>query len=193
MLKRFRNKKITKIILMGLAAALIVVWGLGSVLRRDRGPASAGAIFGRNISLQEYAKSWRAVKNEAMMRHKDFDKIYKQLRLEDEAWNRLIILHEAKKQKIKVSDEEVISTVRGFSFLVKDGKFDNELYERLLAETFRTPVREFEESMRDSLKIAKLVNIAAEGVDAANDELLEKYKEKNEKIRIVYVIQPFKD
>ena len=77
MLKRFRNKKITKIILIGLAAALIVVWGLGNVTRRGRPSSFAGTVFGRKISIQDYAKSWRAVKNEAMMRYENFDKIYR--------------------------------------------------------------------------------------------------------------------
>ena len=193
MLKRFRNKKITKMILIGLAAALIVVWGLGGVLRRGQPSSFAGTIFGRKISLQDYAKSWRAVKNEAMMRYENFDKIYKQLRLEEEAWNRLILLHEAKRQRIKVSDEEIIDTIRNFPFLIRNDKFDNKFYERLLAETFRTPIREFEESIRGSLKITKLINKVAEDVSITNDELLKKYKETNEKIKIVYVTQSLRD
>lgn len=196
MLRQLRNKKIAKKIIIGLAVIIIpafVLWGARSSSRRQRGPSFAGTIFGKKVSFEEYTKSWGAVKNEAMMRYEDFYKIYKQLDLRGEAWTRLILLHEAERQKIKVSDEEVIGTIRSFPFLTRDNKFDTSLYEHVMTNTFRTSPREFEEDMRNSLIIAKLLNNLTKNVSVAEEELLKKYKEENEKIKIAYVTQSPKD
>ena len=79
MLKQLRSKDVAKKILIGLAIIIIpafVLWGAGSLRggRSDR-PRYAGTIFGRKVSFQEYADSWRAVRNDARMRYQDFDKI----------------------------------------------------------------------------------------------------------------------
>jgi peptidyl-prolyl cis-trans isomerase D len=181
-------------ILTGLAVALIAVWGIGSMVRRrGRGPYFAGAIFGRKVSFKEYADAWRAVKNEAIMKYENFEKIYNQLDLEQEAWDRLMLLHEAKRRRIKVSDEEVIKTIQNFPFLIRENKFDVALYEYIVANTFRISPREFEEDIRDSLIVSKLINDVVKDVTITEEELLRKYKEENEKIKIAYITQSPKD
>ena len=170
MLRQLRSKKVAKKVLIGLAIIIIpafVLWGAKGSSRKGGGPTFAGTIFGRKISFKEYAESWRAVKNEAIMRYKDFQKIYKELRLDEEAWNRLILLHEAKKQRIKVSNDEVIQIIQSFPFLIRDNKFDAVLYEHVITNTFRISPREFEEDIRDSLIISKLLNGIAEDVEVA--------------------------
>lgn len=196
MLRQLRSKKVAKKILIGLAFIIIpafVLWGAKSSSDRRRGPTFAGKIFGSNISFDEYTISWRAVKNEAMMKYKDFYKIYKQLDLQGEAWERLILLHEGKRQNIKVGNEEVIKTIRNFPFLIRDNRFDNRLYEYVVTNTFQMTPREFEEDVRDSLVISKLMNSVTNDVSVAEEELLQKYKEENEKVKINYVTQPAKD
>jgi peptidyl-prolyl cis-trans isomerase D len=195
MLKIFRSKNFVKLILIGLAVALIAVWGLGSAVRRGGGgaPTYAGTIFGKKVAFKEYAKNWTAVKNDAMMRYKDFHKIYKQLDLEGQAWDRLILLYEAKRRRIKVNDQEVIDTIHNFSDLIRDGKFDTELYEYVLTNRFRISPREFEEDMRNSLIITKLMENITEEVSLTEEELLEEYKKENEKTKISYVTQSPRD
>jgi len=197
MLKQLRNKETAKKILIGLAIIIIpafVLWGAGSMGGgKGKGPSFAGTIFGKKVSFEEYAKSWRAAKNEAIMRYKDFDKVYKQLDLEGEAWNRLILLYEAKRQKINVDNDEVIETISKFPFLIKDNEFNVELYEQVVTNTFRIPPREFEEDIRESLIISRLVNDIVENVDISEEDLLRTYKEENEKIKIAYIAQSPKD
>ncbi len=195
MLRQLRNKKVAKKILIGLALIIIpafVLWG-AKYQSQDRGPDYAGAIFGKKVTFEEYSTAWRAVRNDAMMRYENFNEIYKQLDLKGEAWNRLILLHEAERRGIKAADEEVIRTIRNFPFLIRDGRFDNTLYEHIVTNTFRMTPREFEEDMRGGLMIQKLVLKVTEGLDVTDEELLQKYKEDNEKIKIAYVTQAPKD
>lgn len=196
MLKQLRNKKVARRIFIVLALIIIpafVLWGTGSMSRTKTDSEYAGAMFGKKISNQEYGTSWRAVKNEALMRYPNFNEIYEQLDLNSQAWDRLILLAEASKERIKVSDEDVIKAIRGFPFLSVGGKFDVGLYERLLKNTFQTSPRDFEEDMRSSMKISKLISKAGDGVHVPDEELLRKYKEENDKIKILYVTLSPKD
>src|SRR3989338_10672262 len=139
MLKQLRNKETAKKIFIFLALIIIpafVLWGVGSTTKSKSGPQYAGIVFGKKVSLEDYGQNWRAVKNEALMRYPNFNEIYEQLDLNGQAWDRLILLAEADKERIKINDEDVIKTIQGFPFLSRGGKFDVELYERLLKNTF---------------------------------------------------------
>ena len=196
MLKYLRNKDVMKRIYIILSLIIIpafVLWGVGSVARTKSASEYAGIMFGKKVSNQEYGASWRAVKNEAVMRYPNFNEIAEQLDLSGQAWDRLILLREAERQRIKVTDDEIIGTIRSFQFLSKGGRFDVDAYERLLKNTFQTSPRDFEEDIRNSLKIAKLVNSITKGIDVTDEELLSKYKEANEKIKVVYITQSPKD
>lgn len=196
MLKQLRNKNVAKKIFIVLALILIpafVLWGTGSMTKDKAESTYAGIMSGKKVSNQDYGSSWRAVKNEAIMRYPNFNEIYEQLDLNGQAWDRLILLGEADRQRIKVSDEEVTKTIRSFPFLSMDGRFDVDAYERLLKNTFQTSPRDFEEDMRNSLKIAKLINSVTKNIEVSDDELLKKYKEENEKIKIAYVTQSPRD
>ena len=60
MLRQLRSKKVAKKILIGLAIIIIpafVLWGARSSSRRGQGASFAGAIFGKKISFEKYAKS----------------------------------------------------------------------------------------------------------------------------------------
>lgn len=195
MLRQLRSKKVAKKILIGLAFIIIpafVLWG-AKYTTKEKGPTFAGTIFGRKVSFDEYTGSWRAVKNEAMMRYKDFDKINNQLDLKGETWNRLILLYEADRQRIKVNNEEVIDAIMSLPFLIRDNRFDNKLYENIITNTFRTSPREFEEDIRDSLKIQKLLNNVLGALNINDGDLLQRYKDENEKIKIAYATQSPRD
>jgi len=198
MLRILRKKETAKKVLIGLAAIIIpafVLWGAGSAVRgrRQRGPSFAGTIFGKKVSLEDYAVNLRAARNDAMLRYKDFEKIYRQLDLPARAWERLILLYEAKRQRIKVSNKEVVETIRSFPFLIRNGTFDRQLYKQIVTNTFRMSPREFEEEIRDTLMISKLREEVTEGISITEEELLAAYKNENEKIRIAYVVQNPKD
>ena len=158
MLRQLRQKKVMKRILWGLAVIIIpafVLWGAGSLGERRN---YAGIIFGKKVSLREYVNAWEAAKNEALMAYgSKFYEIVDRLDLDNQAWDRLIMLREAKRKRIKVSDSEVISFISRIPFFLdKDGSFDRRKYEIILSNTFRRSPRKFEEDIRESLMIIRL-------------------------------------
>ena len=191
MLKVLRKKGVAKKILIGLAIIIIpafVLWGSSSLVRDNKESNYAGVMFGKKISLDRYRSSWLACKNQAMMLYGDnFHKMQGFLDLNSEAWNRLILLHEVKRRKIKVADSEVIQRISRYSFFQKDGKFDNKTYQRLLEYVFRISARKFEEEIREVILLENLFKQITKSVSVEEDEILAKYKEKNEKVMVSFI------
>ncbi|MBL7132370.1 MAG: peptidyl-prolyl cis-trans isomerase, partial [Candidatus Omnitrophica bacterium] len=132
-----------------------------------------------------------ACKNQAIMMYGDnFYKMQKFLNLKAEAWDRLILLHEAKRRKIKVSDSEVIERISKYPFFQKDGKFDNKIYQHLLDYVFKASARKFEEETRKVIMLEKLFNQITKAVSVKEDELFENYRKGNEKVRVNFISLP---
>ncbi|MDD2927814.1 MAG: SurA N-terminal domain-containing protein [Candidatus Omnitrophica bacterium] len=160
MLKILRHKKTAKKIWVGLALIIIpafALWGFGgtSCSRQENRPL--GKIFGQTVSNLEFRDSLSAVTTAAIMQYGNkFPEVAKDLNLEAQAWERLILLYEAKKRGIKTSDKEVIRTIENLPYFQYKGRFDNRIYNQTLQYIFRLKAREFEEQMRANLTLNKL-------------------------------------
>ncbi|MFA5724650.1 MAG: SurA N-terminal domain-containing protein [Candidatus Omnitrophota bacterium] len=116
-----------------------------------------GKIFGQAVSNLEFRDSLSAVTTAAIMQYGDkLPEVAKDLNLEAQAWERLILLYEAKKRGIKASDKEVIQTIENLPYFRYKGRFDNRIYNQTLQYVFRLKAREFEEQMRANLILNKL-------------------------------------
>lgn len=179
MLKLLRHKKTAKKIWIGLAIMVLpafLFWGLGSAIRGKNENEYIGKIAGRKISKLEYKDALSAVRNIAIMEYgENLSKIEKALNLEAQAWQRLILLYEAKKYKIKTSDREVVELIESYPFFQRNGAFDNKAYNDTLKYLFRTQARLFEEQNRQNIILSKLYHKITEGVTIDDKEIQEGY------------------
>ncbi len=191
MLKALRNKKTRKNIFIFLAIIIIpafAFWGLGGALRSKQESAYAGKIFGKNISFLEYKDALDAVKNTAIIQFGDnFAELQKQLNLEGQAWERLILLYEARKRRINVTNKEVIELIESYPFFQRKGQFDQRIYSELLRYAFRTQPRIFEEQTRQNLMLSKLYKQLTDNIKITEEETKEEYRRANEEISIYYI------
>ncbi len=187
MLKTIRKK--ARIFLYILIIAF-VVWLAADVILTGQGAVYAGIILGKRISLSEYKKAWEAVRTKAIFTYGDeFRKVASNLNLDDEAWDRLILLYEAKRQRFKTDDSEVVNFIKDIAiFKDKDGKFDRKTYEYILRYTFGLTPRDFEEQIREELTIKKMINSQNEKVQLTDEEVLSEYKIANEKAKATYIL-----
>jgi len=129
MLKKLRKKKTAKRIFIGLALVIIpafVFWGFGSALRSKREATYAGTIAGRKIPVSDYIEAYDATKNQMIMQlGEKFFELRKFLNLEERAWERLILLNDAKKRGIRATDREVVELIESYPFFQRNGHFDN--------------------------------------------------------------------
>ncbi len=196
MLKVMRKKENVKVVMWILAIIIIpafVLWGAGSMVR-ERSQGYAGKIFNRKVKLEDYLKSWEAARDQAIMIYgRLFDQIAQYLDLDSQAWDRLILLEEVKRQRIKVKDKELIEHLRDFPLFYKDGRFDPQIYDWVLKYYFRTTPIRFEEQMRESLAISKLVEKIYSQIGLTEAELKGEFVSAHEKARFSYFIVETKD
>lgn len=192
MLKKLRNKKTAKkiwIILAILILPAFILWGSGSIIRNNKQEIRfAGQIAGKKIPISELRDSLAAVRSQVIMQLGDkFSEIEKNIHLESQAWERLILLKEAKKRKIIISDKEVIAAIEKYPFFQKEGIFDNYIYTQMLNFVFHTQPRKFEEQVRQSLILSELYKRVTEGIKVSEQEIKEEYQKLNESISFYYI------
>lgn len=198
MLRILRKKGVAKKILWVLAVIItisFVFWGISSSLtRRENAITYAGKIFGRTISFQEFENALRRTQNQAILRYgQDFYKIRGQVNMNAEAWDRLILLEEGKKRKIKIGNEEVITAVKNFPFFQRDKKFDNALYRQTVEYVFRCTPRDFEETVRESLLFEKIYKAETTNAALTDDDAFKQYNMEKGRIQVDYIVFPFKN
>lgn len=191
MLRFLRKKGNLKKIMWGLAILIIpafVLWGSGSSIRSKDLPKYAGRIFGKKVSFRQYDAALRACRNQALLIYgEELSKIAKFLDLDKQTWERLILLYQAKKEKIRVLDEELIGFIERLPFFQKDGAFSQKRYNIILDYVFRTDPRDFEEQIREMLQVGKLKDKVIEKVKLTDEEIKEAYQRENEKAQVLYV------
>ncbi|OGX40742.1 MAG: hypothetical protein A2984_01295 [Omnitrophica WOR_2 bacterium RIFCSPLOWO2_01_FULL_41_12] len=198
MLKELRKKKNAKkvwIILSIIIVPAFILWGSGSLIRSKEEATFAGKIAGRKISFLEFRDAVDATRNQAIMQFGDnLPEIQKYVNLEAQAWERLILLNEAKRRKITASNREVIEQIEDYPFFkTSKGQFDNRLYSQMLQYTFHTQPRIFEEQTRQNLMLAKLYKEVTNSASLTEQEIQDEYQKGNEEISIYYISSAISD
>jgi hypothetical protein len=181
MLRVLRHKKTAKKIWIGLALIIIPAFtllGFGGTSCNREASRPLGRIFGRPVSNTEFRDAISAVTTSAIMQYGDqFREIEKELNLEAQAWERLILLYEAKRRGIKTSDQEIIQTIRSLPYFQYKGAFDNRIYNQTLQYVFRLKAREFEEQMRANLILHKLYKQVTDPLNLDDKGKEEKFRD----------------
>jgi peptidyl-prolyl cis-trans isomerase D len=192
MLGVLRRKGVNKTILWFIAIVIILSFGVfGTAYRMDNNVNSAGTIFGHNVDIKDFQQAYLDSRDQAIRIYGDeFFKKGSKLDLEQEAWNRLILLKEAQKRDIQVNDQEVVAYIASFPFFQRDGQFDQTLYEEIVQNPsiFDRSTHDFEEGVRKQLMIKKLIDAVAPEAVLSDDALKKEYQKRNEKITLQYVL-----
>ncbi len=183
MLSRIRNNmKAFSLPLWIVSASFVgtifLVWGRGSV----SGP-SGGQVATVNGYPVETAEFYRQVESLSRDYEKRFGSDYKKIINENQikrlALNQLIVrkllLNQADKEGIKVSDWAVANRIRSFPFLKENGNFSEKLYREFL-KINRLTAKAFEDMIREDLKIEKLRLTVLSEPDITNYEVEKLYK-----------------
>ncbi len=197
MLRVLRNKKTAKKVWIGLAIIIIpafALWGFGGAFRSKEETAPVGRIAGHEVSGLELKESLSAIRTFAIMRFGDkLPEIEKYLNLQAQAWERLVLLHEAKVRKINASDKEVIDTIQSAPYFQDKYGFSNKAYNETLRYVFRLQPRIFEEQTRDNLILTKLYDQLTKNVKLNDAQIKEGYLKVNQELNIQYIASLFSD
>ncbi len=194
MLKVFRKKHISKTIWIILAILILpafVFWGFGSYMRGRREESYAGKIGKRAVSLLEYRDAYLAVKNLAIIQlgipEEKLDEVGSYIDLNSQAWERLVLLDEAKREHLRVTDKEVVAQIESYPFFQRNGVFNEGIYNQILQYVLRTKPRNFEEQTRQNLMIRKLYENATSGIKLTDKEIKDEYRKNSEELTLEYI------
>lgn len=103
-----------------------------------------------------------------------------------------LLLYQADKENIKVSDQEVVQYVQKMPFFITDGQFDSGKYQHFIEYVQRKmgrgfAARNFEEYVRNIIKREKLFNKHID-VTVTEEQVLEAYKIANQQAEISYLL-----
>lgn len=190
MLKQLRNKKTAKKVWILVTAAVVVTfifWGSGA-MRSKQDSMYAGRIFGRNYTALEYKDSFDAVSTAAILQFGDkLPEVQKYLNLESQAWERLMLLHEAKRRNVTASDKEVIDLIETYPFFQRNNRFDQRTYEEVTRYVFHVKPRIFEEQTRGNIMLSKLYDEVTKDAAVREEDMKDEYIRANEEISIYYI------
>jgi len=196
MLRVLRNKKTAKKIWIGLAIIIIpafTLWGFAGSFRSKEETAKLKK-FGRNVSEIELKESLSAVKTLAIMQlGDDFAEFEQYLNLDKQAWERIILLREAQKRKIKISDKEVMERIQSYPFFQDKNSFNTKAYNETLRYIFRLQPRIFEDQTRQNLIIAKLYEQVTKNIKIDDEQVRQEYLKTNQELSIDYIASFFSD
>jgi parvulin-like peptidyl-prolyl isomerase len=188
LLKFLRKRKNMKRIMWALAILIIpafVIWGSGTSMKdKQNKPDYAGKIFNKKISYEKYIDMWNVTRDYAL---KNFGENFPQDFIDKMAWDRLILLEEAKRQNLDVKDSEVLEQIASFPVFQRNGSFDKKTYKLTMTDQ----ARDFEEKIRDDILVGKLREKIVSDVYITEAEVKNAYKENFEKIKLSYTALPF--
>ena len=193
MLKVFRHKGVAKKVLWVVSGIIIISFGFGFGMSRYGSSfnvnQAAGKIFGKTISLKEYNRNYKNTHDQAVMMHgADVEKVLPTLDMNNETWTRIMLLKAAEARGIQASDMEVVQAIANVPFFQRDGVFDKRLYANIVTNVFRREAREFEEGMREQIKIMKLFAPQLKAIDLSDQAVRKEYEHRNQKVQVSYAL-----
>ncbi|MDD5084999.1 MAG: SurA N-terminal domain-containing protein [Candidatus Omnitrophica bacterium] len=185
-------RKNTKIVIWIIVLAF-GIWGAGTLaVSRKKSASYAGSVFGDPVSYRQFEMTNKMVHYllEKQLRQKDgslpdlpgdyFTKA---------TFEELALLHEAKRKKIKVSDDEVRQALRGF--IGVEGAINENAYTDWVTRTFREQPRNFEEALRDVIRTRKLLRTVTDDITVTNEEVEKAYFSEKKSYNFLSVLFSF--
>lgn len=191
------NKMIRNRVLWGALVALIGISMVGYIGPRygcsrnraeRRAGTAEGSLFGKDVTPQEFST---ARFYEMGMREDNAPRTpAHEEELRQRAWKRLAVLHMAGEMGITTSDEEVGEALRRDPAFRVNGAFDKQRYQAVIQSQLRVPVEIFEEYVRKTLTIRKVVNALESITWTSPSELRSRLSNLTDTLSIQYALIP---
>ncbi len=178
-------------IILGAIVIVFVFWGVGNF--QSQRLAKIASVNGEPISIEEYRKTYNNLLEQYRQRFGGNldDNMLKMLNLKQNALDQLIdrtlLRQEAARLHLRVSDEELKKSIMDMPVFQRDGRFDNDLYNRVLEQNRLTP-EEFEIAQRESLLTQKIQTFVLDSVKVSDAEAKEWYQWDNASVNADYAL-----
>jgi peptidyl-prolyl cis-trans isomerase D len=161
------------------------------------GGAVAATIGDRSVSRREFEREYRQLEEQyrEALGGQWTPALANQMQLPRQALERLVdrnlMLEEAKRQGIRVGDEEVARAILEIPQLRDEkGAFVGDEAYRLFLRRIGYDLREFEAAVRDDLTLRRLSTLLASSVAVADAEVERAWRERNESVELRWLLAP---
>jgi len=181
------------IVAASFVGTIFLVWGKGSI----SGPSGneIATVNGEGIKLPQFSREYSNVESQLKAQ---FGENYRKIVTSDDikriALQRLItrelLLQEAKREGLKVSDWAVAKAIEEIPAFQENGKFSLKLYKEFLRARRLTP-EAFEETVREDLLIQKLLSVVNNAPSVTKPEVEFFYRKFFGSRKFSYKLFPF--
>lgn len=208
MLLKFIRKhtKLLFIIILTMIVFPFLFWGIGSIGRQTAEKEEPLTARGKKVSLArlkeasldsqirlliDFVEGNNIRTSEQFEIYKEwFNRFLNQMDFNRIAVQEIILEDEAKGYGITVSNEEIKNWIINFPLFQTGGSFDPEKYNLIVANFFHTWPAQFETALARVLNVIKLRRFISDTVLVSDNEVLNAYKERNEKVIVYYAEFP---
>ena len=175
-----------------LGAVILAFIPFGYGIYQDKRDTEVASVNGEPVYYEEYNQVYNNLIAQMRQNFGDAfnEEMIKTLGLKDRAIEQLIdrklMLEEAQRLGLMVSDEELAESIRGIEAFQTAGTFDPRRYEFVL-ERLRINNDQFQASQREDLLINKYRTIMAANAKVSDDEALEWYQWNNASMNVNFV------
>jgi peptidyl-prolyl cis-trans isomerase D len=187
----FRSLKfVLLIVILAFVATSVVYFGAGSL---DGGNQSSGVatVNGEQISAERYRRAYGNYLEflQQVYRQRLTPEMMERMNLPQQVLNELVqealIVQQAEKEGVRVSDEELRARIFGFRAFQQDGAFSADRYRAVLRQA-RITEGDFEDEQRRDLQRRKMEALVRDGVKVSEDELRHTYQTRRERVRAAW-------
>jgi peptidyl-prolyl cis-trans isomerase D len=176
-------------VVIAFVATIFLDWGWQ---RSGRPDAHVATVSGEGVSLREFQLTYTNLTDFYRRLYQDrfTEDFARALNLKQQALDTLlqrkILLHEAKRQGLRVSDAELVERVQSYPVFQVNGHFDHSRYLQVLRLSRLTP-GDFEQNQREELLLGKLENLIKDGLQVTEAEVKQAFIHDKEQVSIEYL------
>ncbi len=178
------------VIIIAFVTTIFYSWGAGGKIGGAN--KTVATVNGMAIKVNEFDRAYGNIINfyRNQFRGQFSEEMAAKLNLKENALDALIqnrlVLLEAEKMNLMVSDQELAESIFKRPEFQKDNKFSNSLYNNYLRFS-RISARDFEDNQRKTLLREKLEGVIKASTQISETEIQDAYKRENEKIKFKYI------
>ncbi|MEJ2642442.1 MAG: SurA N-terminal domain-containing protein [Desulfosarcinaceae bacterium] len=177
-------------IILGAIVIVFVFWGVGSFTSKRANRVAQ--VNGEPISIEAYRTAYNNMVEQYRRRFGGqlTDEMLEMLHVKrlvvDQLVGQAVILQEAQRQGLQVTDEELSASIASIPAFQRNGTFNSRLYRNLLSRLRMSP-EDFEVTQRQQLLVQKVSDLVVASAFVGPEEVRQRYDWENAGVNLDYL------